>query len=86
MHFFGTLGSLSFVTGFLITLYIIFQKVWSIYQDQPFRDVVEQPLFYLALVAIVIGVQLFLAGFLAEMYTMANEKNSQYLLIDKVGV
>ncbi len=86
MHFFGTLGSLSFVTGFLITIYIIFQKVWSIYQDQPFRDVVDQPLFYLALVAIVIGVQLFLAGFLAEMYTMANEKNSQYLLIDKVGV
>ncbi len=86
MHFFGTLGSLSFVTGFLITLYIIFQKVWSIYQDQPFRDVVDQPLFYLALVAIVIGVQLFLAGFLAEMYTMANEKKSQYLLIDKVGV
>lgn len=86
MHFFGTLGSLSFIAGFIITIYIIFQKVWSIYHDQPFRDVVDQPLFYLALVAIVIGVQLFLAGFLAEMYTMANEKNSQYLLIDKVGV
>ena len=86
MHFFGTLGSLSFITGFIITCYIIFQKIWSIYNDQTFRDVVDQPLFYLALVAIVIGVQLFLAGFLAEMYTMANEKNSQHLLIDKVGV
>lgn len=86
MHFFGTMGSLSFITGFIITCYIIFQKIWSIYKDQAFRDVVDQPLFYLALVAIVIGVQLFLAGFLAEMYTMANEKNSQHLLIDKVGV
>lgn len=86
MHFFGTLGSLSFSFGFFVTFYIIFQKIWSIYKDQSFRDVVDQPLFYLALVAIIIGVQLFLAGFLAEMYTMANERNSQYLLIDKVGV
>lgn len=86
MHFFGTLGSLSFIAGFFITFYIIFQKIWGIYNDQPFRDVVDQPLFYLALVAIIIGVQLFLAGFLAEMYAMANEKNSQYLLIDKVGI
>ena len=85
MHFFGTLGTLSFLTGFGITAYIIFRKVWSIYKNEAFRDVVEQPLFYLALVAIIIGVQLFLAGFLAEMYAMANEKNSQYLLIDKVG-
>ena len=85
MHFFGSLGTLSFLTGFFITAYIIFQKVWSIYHHQAFRDVVEQPLFYLALVAIVIGVQLFLAGFLAEMFTMANEKNSQYLLIEKIG-
>lgn len=86
MHFFGTLGSLSFLTGFFITFYIIFQKVWSIYNNLPFRDVVDQPLFYLALVAIIIGVQLFLAGFLAEMYTMANEKNSQNLVIEKIGV
>ena len=86
MHFFGTLGSLSFFAGFFITIYILFQKVWSIYNDLVFRDAVDQPLFYLALVAIIIGVQLFLAGFLAEMYTMANEKNSQYLVIEKVGI
>lgn len=85
MHFFGILGTLSFLAGFFITAFIIFQKVWSIYHNEPFRDAVDQPLFYLALVAIISGVQLFLAGFLAEMYTMANERNSQYLLIDKVG-
>lgn len=85
MHFFGTLGALSFIAGFIISFYIIFQKVWSIYNHQPFRDIVDQPLFYIALVAIIAGVQLFLAGFLAEMYTMANERHSQYLLIEKVG-
>lgn len=86
MHFFGTLGSLSFIAGFVITAYIVFQKVWSIYKNEPFRDIVDQPLFYLALVAIILGVQMFLTGFLAEMFTMANEKNSNYLLIDKIGL
>ncbi len=85
MHFFGTMGTLSFLAGFFITIYIIFRKLWSLYHHLPFRDVTDQPLFYLALIAIVIGVQLFLAGFLAEMLTMANEKNTEYLLIDKVG-
>ena len=86
MHFFGTFGTLSFLAGFIITCYIIFQKVWSIYTNQQFRDVVDQPIFYLALVAIIIGVQLFLAGFLAEMYTMTNERNPNYLLIEKIGL
>jgi hypothetical protein len=86
MHFFGSLGSISFLGGFFIAAYIILQKIWSIYQDKEFRDVTDQPLFYLALVAIILGVQLFLAGFLAEMYTMANERHSEYLLIDKVGL
>ena len=86
MHFFGTLGSLSFLSGFFIAAYIIFQKIWNIYHHETFRDVTDQPLFYLALVAIILGVQLFLAGFLAEMYTMANERNSDYLLIDKIGL
>jgi len=86
MHFFGTLGSLSFLSGFFIAAYIIFQKIWNIYHHETFRDATDQPLFYIALVAIILGVQLFLAGFLAEMYTMANERNSDYLLIDKIGL
>ncbi|MDZ7607320.1 MAG: glycosyltransferase family 2 protein [Cyclobacteriaceae bacterium] len=86
MHFFGLLGTLSFLAGFFITAWLIGQKIWSLYRHQVFRDIVDQPLFYLALVAIVIGVQLFLAGFLAEMYAMANERNARYLLIDKVGL
>ncbi len=86
MHFFGAFGTLSFLTGFFITIWLIGQKIWSLYKHEAFREVVNQPLFYLALVAIVIGVQLFLAGFLAEMVTMNNERNARYLLIEKVGI
>ncbi|MEX2589927.1 MAG: glycosyltransferase family 2 protein, partial [Chitinophagales bacterium] len=61
MHLFGTIGILSFLAGFFMTIYILGEKMYRIAQQQPFRDVVDQPLFYLALLVIVIGVQLFLA-------------------------
>jgi len=86
MHFFGTLGTISFLIGLIITASVISVKLYNLYHHIPLRDVTDQPVFYLALVAIVIGVQLFLAGFLAEMHTMTNEKETQYLLIDKTGI
>jgi hypothetical protein len=49
------------------------------------RDITEQPLFYLALVALIIGVQLFVTGFLAEMFAMQSLTKRDYLVIDKVG-
>jgi hypothetical protein len=49
------------------------------------RDITEQPLFYLALVALIIGVQLFVTGFLAEMIAMQSLSKRDYLVIDKVG-
>lgn len=85
MHFFGTLGTLSFFVGLVITLSLISIKVYKLYHHIPLRDITNQPVFYLALVAIIIGVQLFLVGFLAEMLTMNSEKEAQYLLIDKTG-
>ena len=71
MHFFGTLGTISFLGGFIITLWIIGEKLyyWWLLNQAPSRDVVDQPLFFLSLVALVIGVQLFLAGFLSELIT-----------------
>jgi hypothetical protein len=50
------------------------------------RDITAQPLFYLALVAVVIGVQLFVTGFLAEMIAMQSLSKRDYLIIDKVGL
>jgi len=87
MHFFGTMGTLSFMAGFLITMYLIFEKIYySMIQNQRVRGVVDQPLFFLALVAVIIGVQLFLAGFLAEMISLAGNRKNEYLVRDRVGL
>ena len=47
------------------------------------RDVVDQPLFFLALVALIVGMQLFLAGFIAEMMIQLNQKKGDYLIAEK---
>lgn len=88
MHFFGTLGTLSFLAGFLFTAKILWDKIDSVYFSQiPLkRDVTQQPLFFLALVALVIGVQLFVTGFLAELITRQSLSKKDYLVIDKVGL
>lgn len=88
MHFFGTLGIMSFLVGFLFTLKLFYDKIKSLYFDHlPMkRDITEQPLFYLALVAVIIGAQLFLTGFLAEMFALQAVGKRDYLVIDKVGL
>lgn len=87
MHFFGTFGTLSFVIGFIFTAKIFWHKMDSLYFSKtPLeRDITEQPLFYLALVALIIGVQLFVTGFLAEMFAMQSLTKRDYLVIDNVG-
>ncbi len=88
MHFFGTFGIVSFLLGFAFTAKIFWDKLDSIYFSKiPLkRDITEQPLFYLALVAVVIGVQLFLTGFLAEMVAIQSLTKREYLVIDRVGL
>lgn len=88
MHFFGTLGMLSFLAGFAFTVKIFWDKIDSIYFSQiPLkREITQQPIFYLALVAVVIGVQLFVTGFLAELITRQSLSKKNYLVIEKVGI
>jgi glycosyltransferase involved in cell wall biosynthesis len=85
MHFFGSMGILSFLLGFFITFWLSVEKMYKAPRHIPVRDVVDQPLFFLALVALIIGTQLFLAGFLAEMVAMNANKRNDYLIADKVG-
>lgn len=76
MHFFGTFGILSFIAGAMVALWLISVKVYNSLHHIRGRDVVDQPLFFLALIAVVIGAQLFLAGFLAELISRtASERN-----------
>lgn len=67
MHFFGFLGSLMFILGFIAVIIVGFGKLYNMYNDMPYRLVTESPYFYLALTSMIIGTQLFLAGFLGEL-------------------
>ncbi len=85
MHFFGSLGTLSFIFGLCVALGLIFYKIYTIYQGRPYRNVTDQPLFFLGLVAIIVGIQLFLAGFLGEMMTtIGSRRNEDYLIAEKI--
>lgn len=86
MHFFGTFGTLSFFFGTVITFWVIGRKIYEIQMELPARDVVDQPLFFLALVAVIIGVQLFLAGFIGEMMTQSSTRKNDYLVSQKIGL
>lgn len=88
MHFFGAWGMVSFLLGFAFTAKILWDKFDSVFISKiPMkRDVAELPLFYLALVALVIGVQLFLAGFLAELLARQSLSKRDYLVIEQVGM
>lgn len=87
MHFFGTFGVLSFLFGFISATWIIWEKIDAVYFSKiPVqREVIDQPLFFLALVAIIIGVQLFLAGFIAELLARQSVGKNEYLVIDTIG-
>ena len=82
MHFFGTLGSLSFLVGMLITFWLVGEKVYLSLHNLRARGVTEQPLFFLALVAVIVGIMLFLTGFLAELVQLNGQRRNDYLVRD----
>ncbi len=88
MHFFGAWGLVSFLVGFFLTAKILWDKIDSVYISHiPLkRDVTQQPAFYLALVAVVLGTQLFLTGFLAELMARQSSAKKEYLVIEQVGM
>jgi glycosyltransferase involved in cell wall biosynthesis len=83
MHFFGTMGVLSFMVGFIAIVWIISDKLYNIAHHQVYRDATEQPLFYISLVAIIVGFQLFLTGFVSELVSRNGTDRNKYQ-IDEV--
>ena len=79
MYFFGSLGTLMFLIGGFTTCWIIGSKIYKQVLDLPLRAVTDQPLFYLAILAIILGVQLFLAGFLGELINRNSSDRNRYL-------
>ena len=84
MHFFGYSGLLMFFVGFVMTVWIIVAKLVHQAQGLKFRAVTDQPLFYLALVAVILGVILFLAGFLGEMIARSSSDRNRYNISDEL--
>lgn len=78
MHFFGFTGMMTFIAGGIIAIWIIAEKLISQAQGLPFRPVTDQPLFYLALVALILGVQLFLSGFISELVSRNSSERNKY--------
>ena len=78
MHLFGALGVLMFIIGFLAALYIGFIKLYKLYNHEPTILVTDNPWFYIALATMVIGTQLFLAGFLGEIILRTKNNEKQY--------
>ncbi|MCK9268824.1 MAG: glycosyltransferase family 2 protein [Bacteroidales bacterium] len=81
MHFFGVLGTLLFIIGFIIAAYLLVAKfVWLEYR------MTERPLFYFGLLAMVMGMQVFVAGFVAEMVSRTSSRRNVYIIEKRVGI
>ncbi|MDB5191354.1 MAG: glycosyl transferase family 2 [Segetibacter sp.] len=81
MHFFGLYGTLCFLTGFILSIYLIIAKFVAAEYS-----LTNRPAFYIALATMVIGMQLFLTGFVAELVSRNSSERNSYLIEKKVGI
>lgn len=84
MHLFGTLGMLMMLFGAVVTVWLVGIKIHDITNHIVPREITAQPLFYLALTAVIIGVQLFLAGFLGELVSRTASDRNKYLIAEEI--
>jgi glycosyltransferase involved in cell wall biosynthesis len=81
MHFFGLWGTVVFLFGFISTLYLIVAKITI-----PAFTLTNTPIFYISLISLVVGMQLFLAGFISELVARNAAGRNSYLIEDKLGL
>ena len=84
MHFFGFTGILMFLSGFIIAVILIAAKLIHQAGGMHFRPVTDQPLFYIALLAVILGVMLFLAGFICELISRTSSERNKYNIKDEI--
>ena len=84
MHFFGFTGILMFLAGGFLASWVIIEKLIQQAQGLLYRPVTDQPLFYLALVAVLLGFQLFLAGFICEMVSRNSTERNNYKIREEL--
>ncbi|HNX57287.1 MAG TPA: glycosyltransferase family 2 protein, partial [Prolixibacteraceae bacterium] len=86
MHFFGVLGVITFMLGFASAIWVGAQKVIHTLHNELAPRITQSPYFYLSLTAMVIGTQLFLAGFLAELISRNSSERNSYLIDKKTNI
>ena len=79
MHFFGTIGMLNFLIGFVILVYLSYMKLVELQYNMT-----QRPLFYLGIVCLILGTQLFLTGFLAELISRSSSNRNDYLIDENI--
>ncbi|MFV7235878.1 MULTISPECIES: glycosyltransferase family 2 protein [Flavobacterium] len=85
MHLFGAMGSLMFIIGFMLAGYIGISKLYHMYNDMRYSLVTNNPWFYIALTTMVLGTQLFLAGFLGEIILRTKNNEERYKVSSEVN-
>lgn len=84
MYFFGSLGTIMFLLGGGTTVWVIAAKLYKQMHGLPLRAVTDQPLFFVAILSVILGVQLFLAGFLGELINRNSSDRNTYLIDKKI--
>ena len=84
MHFFGFTGILMFLAGGFAAIWVIVEKLVQQANGLVYRPVTDQPLFYLGLVAVLLGFQLFLAGFICEMISRNSSERNNYKIREEI--
>ncbi len=86
MHVFGFLGTIMFLIGFCSALWLGIDKMWALYNNVPMRLITDSPYFYIALTMMMIGTQLFLAGFLGDLISRSSAGRNDYQIEETIKV
>jgi glycosyltransferase involved in cell wall biosynthesis len=86
MHLFGALGSMMFSIGFIAAGFIGFKKMYNLYNELPYDLVTNNPWFYISLTTMIIGTQLFLAGFLGEIILRTKNNEERYRISNTLNL
>lgn len=85
MHLFGALGTLTFFVGFVSALWLGIRKLWFVYHAIQAPLVTDSPYFYISLTCMILGTQLFMTGFIAELVSRIRPDRNQYQISDRIG-
>jgi hypothetical protein len=86
MHFFGLVGSLMFILGFIAVAIVGIAKIYNMYAGNHYILVTDSPYFYLSLVLMLLGSQLFLAGFVGELVVRNSTRRNDYEIEEELNI